>query len=205
MNRFRSMQHIASWAFGSLLSVPLMLAALVVPLHVAATVINFDGGDGDTLQPVGEDYAAQGVHFGSGWVYYDDNGSSGSGGDYPAKSDPNSGWGSAGAAGFTITFDAPVSFFAFWFNNNQAAKFNAWPGNVPDVGSCVLCDETLALNVPDGPDYVSYSPASPIRSMHFFANDLTIDDFEFRSVPEPSTLALLGLGLAGLGFSRRKQ
>ena len=32
-----------------------------------------------------------------------------------------------------------------------------------------------------------------------------MDGLEFESVPEPATLALLALGLAGIGFSRRKQ
>ena len=36
-------------------------------------------------------------------------------------------------------------------------------------------------------------------------NDMVIGVSDVTAVSEPGTLALLGLGLAGLGFARRKQ
>ncbi|MGS2724309.1 PEP-CTERM sorting domain-containing protein [Porticoccus sp. GXU_MW_L64] len=47
---------------------------------------------------------------------------------------------------------------------------------------------------------ITFTSISPNSTLGNF-----IDDVKVASVPEPGTLALLGLGLIGLGFARRKQ
>jgi len=54
--------------------------------------------------------------------------------------------------------------------------------------------------------HVFASPGTPIRSLSFWGgkNKLAIDDMTIEVVPEPASLALLGLGLAG-AFARRRK
>lgn len=48
-------------------------------------------------------------------------------------------------------------------------------------------------------------PSDPPYSINFYVNSSMQTPAQISAVPEPSTLALLGLGMAGLGLRRRRQ
>lgn len=121
------------------------------------------------------------------------------------------GTGNGGAAAEAAAWNQVLALAGLEFDG----VYNSQVGNIPPVGPHPLLAGVSSLYFAFGNSVVDLAPTDDTGEILFENNGhgmLALGSFgelpppsEFSPVPEPGTLAVIGLGLFGLGFARRRR
>lgn len=176
-----------------------VLATLTFANQAGATVINFDSFADSTILAVGS-FDAIGVRFNQKLAV--DNGGSGTLPQSAPNAAINTDAFGGDITGFFLGPVTAVDFISVYAGDSGGDSDTVTLFGYDALNNLVDSDTFTGLSA----QTLSISGAGITRFEIIQSGLIGIDDFTFNatSVPEPGTLALLGMGLAGVAFSKRR-